>query len=139
MSNRRWIGVLVLVLLIVAAGIGIGVGAYHAGFVHGAVQGGARVVYAAPYAHAYGWGFFPFGFFLFPLFLIALFVGLRLAFGGPRRWDGGGRGGLGPAGPGAWGPGGPRERLDAWHREAHAGPGAAATGTGEMGAASSTA
>ena len=112
MSNRRWIGVLVLVLLFVAAGIGIAAGAYHQGFVHGAVQNGARVVYEGRF-HG-GYGFFP-GFFFFPLFLILLFVGLRLLwFGGPRRFYGGGWGGHGPMGPG-----GPREKIEEWHRQAH--------------------
>ncbi len=122
MTNRRWIGVLLLVLIVVAAGIGIGVGAYHAGFTHGAMDAGARVVYAAPLHYGYGWGFFPFGLFLFPLVLILFFVGLRLAFGGPRRWYGGGWGGRGPMGPGdpgAWGQGDPRGRIEEWHRQAH--------------------
>jgi hypothetical protein len=119
MSNRRWVAVLLLTLLIVGAGIGIAVGAYHAGFTHAAVEHGARIVYAGP--HYGGWGFFPFGLFLFPLFLIFIFVLLRAAFGGPRRmgWGGPGWGQYGPAGQGPWGPGGPRERMEAWHREAH--------------------
>ena len=124
MSNRRWVGVILLLLVVIGGGFAIGATAYHAGFVHGAVNAGARVVYARPYG--YGWGFFPFGLFLFPLFFILLLMGIRLlVFGGARRrWDGGGWGG--PGGPGPVGPGSPggdwrtgRERIEAWHREAH--------------------
>jgi hypothetical protein len=125
MSNRKWIGVLVLLLLFVAAGIGIAAGAYHQGFVHGAVENGARVVYEGRF-HG-GYGFFP-GFFFFPVFLILFFVGLRmLVFGGRRRFYGGGwgdKGGWGDHGPmGPGGPGGPRERIEEWHRQAHASEG----------------
>jgi len=134
MSNRRWIGVILLLLLLIGAGVAIGATAYHVGFVHGAVNAGAHVVYARPYR--YGWGF-PFGLFLFPLFLILLLVGIRLAvFGGPRRrWYGGGWGGPGPVGPGGrWQS--PRERIEAWHREAHerdAGAGATSGPTAQPG------
>jgi hypothetical protein len=116
MSNRRWIGVLVLVLLFVAAGIGIAAGAYHEGFVHGAVQSGAKVVYEGRF-HG-GYGFIP-GFFLFPLFLILFFVGLRmLVFGGAKRFGGyGGHGGWGGSDP--MGPGDPRAKIEEWHRQAH--------------------
>lgn len=131
--NARWLlrAALVVVLL---AGVGfLAAGAYQAGLAAGLAADGAA---PAP-GYGYGWypGGFGFGFFGFLgliLFLFLLFGLLRAAF-----WGGPGRGGW--AGPGRWRDGDQghrhpfesraRDAFDAWHREAHEGPAAGATGT----------
>ena len=88
----------------------------------------ASGVAVQPMTYGLGFGFFGFGlfhFFGFILFFFLLFGLLRVAFGGGRR----GWGGPGHMG-GSWsqGSGNPREawirdRLEDWHRTAHAAQG----------------
>jgi hypothetical protein len=102
-----------------------------AAYTAGLAASGAAV---QPMAYGLGFGFFGFGlfhFFGFILFFFLLFALLRIAFGGGRR----GWGGPGHMG-GGWSQatGNPREawirdRLEDWHKTAHAAQGGAPAST----------
>jgi hypothetical protein len=107
---------IVVLLLVILGGVALGVGAYSAGVAHGL----ARSAHAVQVVRVVGPGFgFPFGLLLFPLFFFLILAVLRGAFWG-RRWGGDGHGHTGPP----WTKQG-SNRLDDWHRRAHAGAEAA--------------
>lgn len=119
MSNTsRWIVIIGALLLAVA----VGFWAYQAGVAHGIEQsgklvapmpGGAGGPYPYPYPY-YGWHRpWGFGFFFVPFFFFAFwFLVIRGLFW-RRAWSGG-YGGYG------CGPRGRFDRLEEWHRQAHA-------------------
>jgi hypothetical protein len=132
-NSIRW-AVLIGALLLASA---VGFWAYQAGVAHGIEQSGKLVApppgaYPSPYPPPYPyygwhrpWGF---GFFFGPLFFIAFWlIVVRGLFW--RRGLYGRRHGYG----GGCGPGGRFDRLEEWHRQAHARAGdtSAAGGAGE--------
>ena len=149
---RRIIGPILGVLgILVVIGLVAGA-AYSAGLAAAGVVTSPGTTVVAPVA-AYGWYGIPwFGFgifhFLAFLFVVVLIIGLlRLVFGGGRRGRGYGWGYGHGYGPSGWdrGPeagdrpsGDPREawirdRLDEWHRTAHATTGPATPGSTSTG------
>ncbi len=124
-SGFRIVLGVVLVVGLIAAGAALGWMAYNAGLTQGAAQAAGAPLGAVRYG-MYGPHFMaPFGFGLLgclvPLaFLFLVFSLFRLV-----AWGGMGRHGHGGWGPGGWGMhDGMRERwhqrMEEWHREAHA-------------------
>jgi hypothetical protein len=110
-NSIRW-AVLVGALLLASA---VGFWAYQAGMAHGIEQSGKIVApppgaYPYPYPY-YGWHRpWGFGFFFGPLFFLAFWLIVVRGLFWRRRYGYGG----------GCGPGGRFDRLEEWHRQAHA-------------------